>query len=99
MDIRTDPVTDPVAWGLTVQLWKQFDFSADDAANLELARRLVLPLATPDRAFFWAERWAGVDVLKAAVDGYTAPHTEHYLAARAYPLYLGRTCSLEDYNE
>lgn len=44
----------------------RYDLTSHDAANLELALRLQLPLATRDAVLMDAARAAGVGVLKAA---------------------------------
>ena len=48
LNISTDPDTDLFAWSSTLQLADRFSLTLYDAAYLELAQRLSLPLATLD---------------------------------------------------
>lgn len=50
LPIRLDPETDQHAWGATARLAARHRLTLYDAANLELARRRELPLATLDGA-------------------------------------------------
>ncbi len=63
LDIRVDPHTDRQAWTKTLNLADQFQLTVYDAAYLELAQRLTLPLATLDRALRQAALSAHVSVL------------------------------------
>jgi predicted nucleic acid-binding protein len=47
-NICVDPDTDLFAWSSTLQLAQRFSLTLYDAAYLELAQRLSLPLATLD---------------------------------------------------
>ena len=49
MPITVDPDTDSYAWTNTLQLADRFQLTVYDAAYLELAQRLSLPLATMDK--------------------------------------------------
>jgi predicted nucleic acid-binding protein len=51
------------AWSRTIALARQHDLTAYDAAYLELALRLSLPLATEDSALVAAAKTAGVRLL------------------------------------
>ena len=51
------------AWGVTADLTERFQLTIYDAAYLELAQRLTLPLATLDRALHKAAKGLGVAVL------------------------------------
>jgi predicted nucleic acid-binding protein len=46
LNIATDPDTDAVAWSSTLELAERFSLTLYDAAYLELAQRLSVPLAT-----------------------------------------------------
>lgn len=48
LDIAIDPHTNAQAWSATVQLADRFRLTLYDAAYLELAQRLALPLASLD---------------------------------------------------
>jgi predicted nucleic acid-binding protein len=48
LDITIDAETDAHAWGETLNLAASFQLTVYDAAYLELAKRLMLPLATLD---------------------------------------------------
>lgn len=54
------------AWGPTAKLAETHKLTAYDAAYLELAIRLDLPLATSDRSLIFAAEVAGVQVLPTA---------------------------------
>ena len=60
LDITVDADGNDFAWSTTLQLADRFRLTLYDAAYLELAQRLGLPLATLDRALRVAA--AGVDV-------------------------------------
>lgn len=60
LDITVDAVGNDFAWSTTLRLAERFRLTLYDAAYLELAQRLGLPLATLDRALRVAA--AGVDV-------------------------------------
>jgi predicted nucleic acid-binding protein len=63
MSIGTDPDTDAFAWSTTLQLAESHALSLYDAAYLELAQRLALPLATLDEELRAAARALGVALL------------------------------------
>ena len=63
LPITVDPETDAPAWGGTLHLADRCQITLYDAAYLELARRLRLPLATLDAKLGRAAATAGVDVL------------------------------------
>jgi len=63
LPIEIDPVSTSRAWGLALVLARKHQLSGYDAAYLELAVRLQLPLATLDRALGAAGRAEGLDVL------------------------------------
>ena len=63
MAIEVDDQTDLHAWHLTLTLSREHALTLYDAAYLELAIRLGLPLATGDRALIAAARSVGVSVL------------------------------------
>ena len=65
LDIRRDPAGEPADVRKLVDLASASGLSAYDAAYLELARRLSLPLATLDRELAAAARRAGVPILPA----------------------------------
>jgi predicted nucleic acid-binding protein len=48
LNIATDPDTDALAWSSTLELADRFSLTLYDAAYLELAQRLSVPLATLD---------------------------------------------------
>jgi predicted nucleic acid-binding protein len=48
LPINLDPETDRQAWGATLRLAERHRLTSYDAAYLELAQRLRLPLATLD---------------------------------------------------
>jgi predicted nucleic acid-binding protein len=61
--ITVDPETDRHAWGRTRQMSDEYDLTVYDAAYLELALRLALPLASYDRNLNRAAKRARVEVL------------------------------------
>ncbi len=63
LNISVDGDTAANAWSATVRLADLYGLTVYDAAYLELAQRLRLPLATLDRDLAKAARAAGVDVL------------------------------------
>jgi len=63
LDITTDPHTDDLAWGETLMLADRFGLTMYDAADLELAQRRGLPLATLDAALCLAAAALAVRVL------------------------------------
>ena len=63
LDIAIDPGCDGQAWTTTIRLADLYALTAYDAAYLELAQRLRLPLATLDSALAKAAQAAGVEVL------------------------------------
>lgn len=63
LDITIDPETDRFAWSTTLGLAEQFRLTLYDAAYLELAQRLGLPLATLDKELRAAAGVLGVTLL------------------------------------
>jgi len=63
LPIQVDPESTRRAHGRTVALARQHQLTAYDAAYLELALRLGLPLATSDKALTTASKAAGVKLL------------------------------------
>lgn len=63
LPITIDPETAERSWSATARLADAHRLTAYDAAYLELAQRLSLPLATRDAALTAAARGAGVVVL------------------------------------
>jgi predicted nucleic acid-binding protein len=63
LDITIDQQTNPRAWAETLRLADHFRLTLYDAAYLELAQRLRLPLATLDKALRIAAAAAGVALL------------------------------------
>lgn len=61
--IAVDPETDARAWDDTLPLAHRFDLTVYDAAYLELARRLRLPLASLDVKLRSAARALGIALL------------------------------------
>ena len=61
--IAVDDQTDRNAWGTTLKLAREQRLTVYDAAYLELAVRLGLPLATGDRELIVAAQRLGVAVL------------------------------------
>lgn len=66
LPISIDNETASRLWTATAQLAERHNLTAYDAAYLELALRLGLPLATSDTALVAAARAAGVVVLPTA---------------------------------
>lgn len=65
LDIRSDMDTDRYAWNGTLRLSERYRLSLYDAAYLELALRLALPLATLDAELRTAADAVGLQVLGA----------------------------------
>lgn len=63
LPIQVDPDTHRFGWSVTLQLAERHDLSVYDAAYLELALRLSLPLATLDRKLSSAAKACGAAVL------------------------------------
>jgi len=63
LNITTDPDTDNFAWSTTLSLAEQHRLTLYDAAYLELALRLRLPLASLDKELRAAGDAAGVTLL------------------------------------
>ncbi len=63
LPIVIDDETASLVWSSTSQLAEQYRLTAYDAAYLELALRLGLPLATTDTALISAAQAAGVPLL------------------------------------
>ncbi len=63
LPIEIEPVSIPRVWGETLALADRHGLSIYDAAYLELAMRMRLPLATLDRALAAAARTIGLDAL------------------------------------
>jgi predicted nucleic acid-binding protein len=63
LNISVDSDTAANAWSATVRLADLYGLTVYDAAYLELAQRLRLPLATLDQALAKAARAAGVEIL------------------------------------
>ncbi|HEV2100531.1 MAG TPA: type II toxin-antitoxin system VapC family toxin [Stellaceae bacterium] len=63
LPITVDPDTDHYAWTTTLHLADRFTLTPYDAAYLELAQRLTLPLATLDEQLRAAATELGVAVL------------------------------------
>ncbi len=63
LPVTVDPDTDRHAWTTTLQLADQFALTPYDAAYVELAQRLVLPLATRDDPLRAAATELGVALL------------------------------------
>ena len=61
--VAIDPETDHQAWAATPHLADRYRLTLYDAAYLELAQRLGLPLATLDRELHAAGSALGVSVL------------------------------------
>lgn len=66
LPIVTDPSTGARALGATMAIAREHGLTAYDAAYLELAMRLGLPLATGDRRLGAAARRAGIVVVNEA---------------------------------
>jgi predicted nucleic acid-binding protein len=67
LPIIIDDETASQVWSATAQLAERHELTAYDAAYLELALRLGLPLATSDTALITAAQAAGVSLLTATV--------------------------------
>jgi len=63
LKIGIDPDTDTFAWSSTLRLAEQFQLTMYDAAYLELAQRLSLPLASLDQELRTAGSALGVPLL------------------------------------
>jgi len=63
LNIGTDPDTDAFAWSTTLQLAEAHGLTVYNAAYLELAQRMALPLATLDEELRAAGRAVGVVLL------------------------------------
>lgn len=63
LNIISDPDTDIFAWSTTLRLSERLELTTYDAAYLELAQRLNLPLATLDQELCAAASELGVNVL------------------------------------
>ena len=66
LPVEIDPVYTSRAWGAALELAREHRLSGYDAAYLELAVRMQLPLATLDRALAASARAEGLDVLVSA---------------------------------
>lgn len=62
LDIATDANTNEHAWSAALHLADLYNLTICDAAYLELAQRLRVPLATLDKDLAAAARKAGVEV-------------------------------------
>lgn len=71
LPVRIDEETASQAWGTTATLAARFQLTVYDAAYLELAQRLALPLATRDRALRIAANNAGIALLGEPADEHT----------------------------
>jgi predicted nucleic acid-binding protein len=63
LNIVADPDTDAFAWSTTLQLAQSHQLTVYDAAYLELAQRMALPLATLDQDLRNASQTAGIALL------------------------------------
>jgi predicted nucleic acid-binding protein len=63
LNLSADPDTDTFAWSTTLQLADRHALTLYDAAYLELALRLSLPLATLDQELRAAAKQAGLALL------------------------------------
>jgi predicted nucleic acid-binding protein len=63
LNIAADPDTDAFAWSTTLQLAQAHQLTVYDAAYLELAQRMALPLATLDQDLRNASQAAGIALL------------------------------------
>ena len=63
LPVSLDPHTSRHAWGITLRLAEHHRLTLYDAAYLELAKRMHLPLATLDNDLSMAARAEGVIVL------------------------------------
>jgi predicted nucleic acid-binding protein len=68
LPIRVDDATAEHAWGATAAIAARHRLTLYDAAYLELAQRLALPLATLDQALRSAAGAIGVGLLGASTD-------------------------------
>ncbi len=68
LDIRIDAEGHDFAWSTTLRLAERFGLTLYDAAYLELAQRLGLPLATRDQALRAAAGGLDVALLGEAAD-------------------------------
>ncbi len=68
LPVSIDDETAAQAWGVTATLAARFALTVYDAAYLELAQRLALPLATRDRALRAAASSLGVALLGEPAD-------------------------------
>ncbi len=69
LPVGIDDETAVQAWVATATLAARFQLTVHDAAYLELAQRLTLPLATRDRALRAAASSLGVPLLGEPTDG------------------------------
>jgi predicted nucleic acid-binding protein len=67
LNITIDPDTDTFAWSATSRLAERCGLTLYDAAYLELAQRLELPLATLDQELRTAASGLGVTLLGASL--------------------------------
>jgi len=65
LNITSDPDTDNVAWSSTLRLAERLGLTLYDAAYLELAHRLSMPLATLDKQLHVAAESIAVPLLCA----------------------------------
>ena len=65
LDIIVDTHTDSRAWNATLEFADRFDLTLYDAAYVELAHRLTVPLATLDRDMRKAGIELGLNILGA----------------------------------
>jgi predicted nucleic acid-binding protein len=63
LNIAADPDTDSFAWSTTLRLAQSHQLPVYDAAYLELAQRMALPLATLDQDLRNASQTAGIALL------------------------------------
>ena len=63
LEITVDSETDDHAWPVTLRLAERFQLTLYDAAYLELAQRLTLPLATLDQDLREAAAALGITLL------------------------------------
>lgn len=68
LPVRIDDETPALAWDTTAALASRFQLTVYDAAYLELAQRLALPLASRDRALRAAASRLGVALLGEPAD-------------------------------
>lgn len=72
LNIQVDPDTASFAWGETLRLADALGLTLYDAAYLELARRLSLPLASQDKSLRLAAKKCKVPLLGMRGDRMTA---------------------------